>query len=63
MTYTIANVASDGVVVAHGRAMAVYPVPPGLALQAGDKVVIGPNGELRLPHVPEQGTGKGVDRG
>lgn len=61
VTYTIANVASDGVVVSHGRAMAVYPVPPGLSLQAGDKVVIGPNGELHLP--PEQEAGKGVGRG
>lgn len=63
VTYTIAHVAPDGIVVAHGRAMAIYPVPTGLALQVGDKVVIGLMGELLLPHVPEQETGKGVDRG
>ncbi|MDP3844300.1 MAG: hypothetical protein Q8Q81_17335 [Oxalobacteraceae bacterium] len=63
--YVVAYVARDGVVLDHGVAVAPYPVPTGLALHAGDKVVIGRNAELRLPLVPEpgepgqEGTGKG----
>jgi len=38
----------------------VYPVPTDLLLQVGDKVIVGSNGELRLPNVPAQGSGKNV---
>ena len=59
--FTFVHMAPDGVVLDHGGgAVAIYPVPTGLVLQAGDKVVIGSNGELRLPHVPEPGQGKGI---
>ena len=58
--YVVLHAAPDGIVVDHGRAVATYPMPTGLVLQAGDRVVIGRNGELRLPHAPEQGAGKGI---
>ena len=53
------HVAPDGIAVDHGRAVATYQVPTGLVLQAGDRIAIGCNGELRLPHAPEQGAGIG----
>ena len=56
--YNVVYVAPDGVVLDHGQAVATYPVPPGIALQAGDRVVIGRNGELCLPRVPEPGKEK-----
>lgn len=59
VAYVVLHVAPDGIVVDHGRALATYPVPPtGLVLQAGDRVVIGRNGELCLPHEPEPGKEK-----
>lgn len=60
---TVVHMAPDGIVVDHGRAVATYPVPIGLALQVGDKVVIGSNGELSLPSVPEPGTEKDGGKG
>ena len=56
--FTVLHVAPDGIVVDHGRAVATYPLPPGLVVQAGDRIGIGRNGELRLPHVPEPGKEK-----
>ncbi len=38
--YTVAYVAYDGVVVNHGRGVAIYPSPINVDLQAGQKVVI-----------------------
>ena len=59
VAYVVLHVAPDGIVVDHGRALATYPVPPtGLVLQAGDRVVIGRNGEICLPHEPEPGKEK-----
>jgi len=52
--FTVVHIADDGVVLNHGRSLAIYPVPAGSVLQADDQVVIGRNLELRLP-VPEQG--------
>ena len=60
VAYVVLHVATDGIVVDHGQSVATYPVPTGLVLQAGDRIAIGRNGELRLPHVPEQGAGKGI---
>lgn len=60
MGYAVLYVAPDGIVVDHKTSVAIYPVPTGFVLKAGAKVAIGPNGELRLPHVPEQGSGKGI---
>lgn len=60
VAYVVLHVAPDGIVVDHGRAVATYPVPTGLVLQAGDRIAVGRKGELRLPHVPEQGVGKGI---
>ena len=58
--FTVLHVAPDGVVVDHGRAVATYPLPPGLVVQAGDRIAIGRNGELLLPHAPEKESGKGI---
>ncbi|MDQ1835204.1 LPD7 domain-containing protein [Massilia scottii] len=57
-THTVVYVAPDGIVVNKGRSGAVYPVPTGLVLHAGDKVVVDRNGELCLSRTPEQGVGK-----
>ncbi len=59
VAYVVLHVAPDGIVVDHKRTVAIYPVPTGLVLQAGDRIAIGRNGELRL-HAPEQGAGKGI---
>ena len=60
VAYVVLHAAQDGIVVAHGQAVATYPVPTGLVLQAGDRIAIGRNGELRLPHAPEKESGKGI---
>ncbi|OIQ74636.1 hypothetical protein GALL_437090 [mine drainage metagenome] len=58
--YAVVYVADDGIVIDHGRSVAIYPVPSGLILQVGDKVVVGKTQSLSLPHVPEQVSGKNV---
>lgn len=62
VAYVVLHVAPDGIVVDHGRAVATYPVPTGLVLQAGDRVVINSNGMLNLPNVPQQGERPGRER-
>ena len=56
--HTVVHVAPDGVVINKGRSGAVYPVPTGLVLHVGYKVVVDRNGELCLSRTPEQGAGK-----
>ena len=59
VSYTVLHVAPNGVVIDHGRTVAIYPLPTGLALQAGQKVFIVQSG-LQLASVhPEIGKGKG----
>lgn len=60
VAFSVVHIAPDGVVVDHGRAVAIYPIPKGLALQAGDRVFVDRNGELGLSSTPEQGGGKNV---
>ena len=60
VAYMVLHVAPDGIVVDHGQAVATYPVPPGLVLQAGDRIAIGRNGVPRLTQVPEQGADQGI---
>ena len=58
IAYTVVHVAPDGIVLNKGRTGAVYPVPTGVVLRVGDKVVVDRNGEICLPRTPEQGGGK-----
>ena len=54
LQYTVLYVAVDGVVIDHGRGNpAIYPLPDGISVQAGDKVVIGRDGRLGLPATPD----------
>ncbi len=63
--YLVAYVARDGIVLDHGLTVAPYPVPTGLVLHCGDKVVVSHNAELRVSHVSEPGEPgqKRADRG
>lgn len=54
VAYTVLYVGPDGVVLNKGRSVTVYPVPAGLDLHEGDKVVVGRNAELGLPKVVAQ---------
>jgi hypothetical protein len=58
--HAVVHVAHDGIVIDHGRSVAIYPVPSGLTLEVGDKVVVGKAQSLSLPHLPEQVSGKNV---
>ena len=61
--YTVLYVAADGVVVDHGRGqLAIYPLPDGISMQAGDKVVIGRDGRLGLPATPDPSDKRAVER-
>lgn len=61
--YIVVHVAADGVVVDHGRGrLAIYPLPDDISMQAGDRVVIGRDGRLGLPAVPEPGNKREVER-
>ena len=61
--YTVLYVAVDGVVIDHGRGnMAIYPLPDGISVQAGDKVVIGRDGRLGLPATPDPSEKRTVER-
>lgn len=61
VAFTVLHVAPDGIVVDHGRAVATYPVPPGLVVKAGDWIAIDRTGQLRLPHVlAKADKGKGI---
>lgn len=52
--YTVLYVATDAVVIDHGRGnTAIYRVPVGISVQAGDKVVIERDGRLGLPAAPD----------
>lgn len=55
----ILHVAPDGIVVDHGRNVAIYPVPTGLVVRVGDRIAIDRNGQLRLP-LPGQGKDVGI---
>ena len=55
VAYVVLHVAHDGIVIDHGRDVAVYPAPQGIDLQAGDRVVIDRNGLLNLPNVLQPG--------
>lgn len=55
VAYVVLHVARDGIVIDHGRDVAVYPAPQGIDLQAGDRVVIDRNGLLNLPNVLQPG--------
>jgi len=55
--YLVVHIADDGVVIDHGRSVATYPVPLGLVLKVGDKIVVGKNQALCVPPVPEQDPG------
>ena len=53
----------NGVVIDHGRGNpAIYPLPDGISVQAGDKVVIGRDGRLGLPATPDPSDKRAVER-
>ena len=58
--YTVAYIASDSVVINHGRGVAIYPLPSKIDLIAGQKIYIDKSGEVTTPirHVEIDG-GKG----
>lgn len=61
--YIVLYVAADGVVIDHGRGnMAIYPLPDGISVQSGDRVVIGWEGRLSLPAAPDLSDKKSVER-
>lgn len=47
--YLVAYVADDGVVLDKGLTLALFPLPDGISLKAGDRVVVGKGAELRFP--------------
>lgn len=61
--YTVLYVATDGIVVDHGRGqLAIYPLPDSISLQAGDRVIIGRDGRLGLPATPDPSNKRAVER-
>jgi hypothetical protein len=61
--YTVLYVATDGVVIDHGRGhVAIYPLPDGISVQAGDRVVIGRDGRLCLAATPDPSDKRAVER-
>ena len=61
--YTVLYIAADGVVVDHGRGnAAIYPLPNGISMQAGDRVIIGRDGRLGLPAMPDPSDKRAVER-
>lgn len=61
--YTALYVAADGVVIDHGRGhLAIYPLPDGISMQAGDRVTIGRDGRLGLPATPDPSDKRAVER-
>ena len=59
--YIVLYVAVDGVVLDHGRGhLAIYPLPDGTSMQAGDRAVIGGDGRLGLPATPDPSDKKAV---
>ena len=47
--YSVAFVASDCVVINHGRVVARYPLPPNVVLHVGQKIVIDKTGAVVIP--------------
>jgi hypothetical protein len=61
--YTARYFAADGVVVDHGRGrLAIYPLPDGISMQAGDRVIVGRDGRLALPATPDPSEKRAVER-
>lgn len=61
--YIVLYVAVDDVVLDHGRGrLAIYPLPDGISVQAGDRVVVGGDGRLGLPATPDPSDKKAVER-
>lgn len=61
--YIVLYVAADGVVIDHGRGnMAIYPLPDGISMQAGDRVIVGGDGRLGLLAAPDPSDKKTVER-
>jgi hypothetical protein len=61
--YTVLYFAADDVVVDHGRGnAAIYPLPDGIPMQAGDRVIIGRDGQLGLPVTLDPSEKKAVKR-
>ena len=61
--YTVLYVAADGVVIDHGRGNpAIYPLPDGISMQAGDRVIIGRGGRLSPPATPDPSEKIAVER-
>lgn len=61
--YIVLYVADDGVVIDHGRGnMAIYPLPDGISMLDGDRVIIGRDGRLGLPAVPDPSDKKAIER-
>lgn len=61
--YIVLYVAADGVVVDHGRSrLAIYPLPDGTSIRAGDRVTIGRDGRLGLPATPDPSEKRTVER-
>lgn len=58
--FTVLYVAADGAIVSHGRGnVAVYSIPAGARLHAGQKIVITKDGLIALPLERGQEAGKG----
>lgn len=61
--YKVLHVAGDGVVIDHGRGKsAIYPLPEGISVHVGDKLVIGRDGRLGLPRTPDSSKKRAVER-
>ncbi len=60
--YRVAYVGLDGVVIDHGRDVAIYPLPANVFLQAEQTVVINKSGAVVLP-VKRAGIEGGKGRG
>lgn len=57
--FNVVYVASDGVVIDHGRAVAMYQVPPGVELHVGQKITINKSGLIVVPTGKTQQVVKG----
>jgi hypothetical protein len=61
--YTVLYVAADGVAIDHGRGnAAIYPLPDGISIRNGDRVIIGRDGRLGLPATPDPSGKRVVER-
>jgi hypothetical protein len=58
--FNVVYVASDGVVIDHGRGVAMYQIPPGVDLHVGQKIAINKSGLIVVPTSKSRQQVKGI---